>query len=409
MSNRRCRLWCPVVVLILCCGLSPAARAEAPAPPVLWDSVLRGPDGQSATGEVVAYVRPPAAALQPGDQLTEVARVQTGDSGRFVLRAFPSPAFRAAQDSSGWVTVMLFGFSKDRVALATDAVAWRPDPGVQAQSADSSKGRWISSPADLIAPADQFRAADAPSTPRTERPETLILEGSGTKAVRSLEARPKPPPDANCGLMRSRDMGIHEVAIGELHLGDAWGGSFEYTNTKSTSFQTGVSYGGRGWQVGGSDSMTATSTLAQGKNTPPAFREEPQFTTYKAELLFKRFEWRCTRNGYSWDDISTLQPVSWPNGGMREPVGGERAEVPQQQEILRHGDAGRDTHQTKRLEHYSRWCHFRRRLHRRYDIDGGLECRVSVEERPPLPSSCLRLNGHARWKHPSQRHQGLFS
>ena len=69
--------------------------------------------------------------------------------------------------------------------------------------------------------------------------------------------------------------------------------------------------------------MTATSSLAQGKTTPPALREEPQLTTYKAELLFKRFEWRCTRNGYSWEDISTLQPVSWPNGGMRERLGGD--------------------------------------------------------------------------------------
>ena len=321
MSSRRHRLL-PVLVLVLSCVLSPAARADAPAAPVLWDSVLRTPDGEPAAGEVVAYVRPPAAQLQAGHELVEVARVQTGDSGRFVLRAFPSPVFQAAQDPSGWVTVMLFAFSKDRVALATDAVAWRPDPGFQAQSADSTKGRWITSPADLTAPADQFRASEAPSTPNTERPETLTLGDKGMKVVQPLEASPK-PPHTNCGLMKSKDMGIHQVAIGELHLGDAWGGFFEYTNTKSTSFQTGVSYSGRGWQVGGSDSMTATSSLAQGKTTPPAFREEPQFTTYKAELLFKRFEWRCTRNGYSWEDISTLQPVSWPNGGMRERLGGD--------------------------------------------------------------------------------------
>ena len=321
MSDRLCRLLCLAAVLALSFGGSPTARADAPAPPVLWESELRGPDGQPASGEVVAYVRPPAAELQPGD-LIEVARMQVGDSGRFVLRAAPSPAIRAAQDPSGWVTVMLFAFSKDRIALATDAIAWRPDPGFQAQSADSSKGRWVTSPADLIAPADHFRAAEAPSTAEAERPAALILEGKGTKTVRSLEASPK-PPHTNCGLMKSKDVGIHQVAVGELHLGDAWGGFFEYTNTKSTSFQTGVSYSGRGWQVGGSDSMTATSTLAQGKTIPPALREEPQLTTYKAELLFKRFEWRCTRNGYSWEDISTLQPVSWPNGGMREPVGGD--------------------------------------------------------------------------------------
>lgn len=321
MSDRR-RLWCSVVALALTFGISPVARADAPAAPVLWDSVLRSPDGQPTSGEVVAYVRPPAAELQPGDQLVEIARVQTDDSGWFVVRAFPSPAFRAAQDPSGWVTVMLFAFSKDRVVLATDAVAWRPDPGFKAQSADSpAKGRWITSPTDLIAPADRFRAAEAPSTPDTERPESLTLDGKGERAIQPLGAGAK-PAHTNCGLMKSKDMGIHDVAVGELDLGDAWGGFFEYTNTKSTSFQTGVSYSGRGWQVGGSDSMTATSSLGQGKTITPALREEPQLTTYKAELKFKRFEWRCTRNGYSWEDIATLQPVSWPNGGMRERVGG---------------------------------------------------------------------------------------
>src|SRR5688500_2692955 len=184
MSDRLFRLLCLAAVLALSFGASPTARADAPAPPVLWESELRGPDGQPASGEVVAYVRPPAAELQPGD-LIEVARMQVGDSGRFVLRAAPSPAIRAAQDPSGWVTVMLFAFSKDRIALATDAIAWRPDPGFQAQSADSSKGRWVTSPADLIAPADQFRAAEAPSIAEAERPTALILEGKGTKTVRS--------------------------------------------------------------------------------------------------------------------------------------------------------------------------------------------------------------------------------
>ena len=139
-SRRRRRVLCPAVVLILSCVLSPAARADAPGAPVLWDGVLRTPGGELTAGEVVAYVRPPAAELQPGDQLVEVARVRTGDSGRFVVRAFPSPAFRAVQDPSGWVTVMLFAFSKDRVALATDAVAWRPDPGFQAQSVRPEQG-----------------------------------------------------------------------------------------------------------------------------------------------------------------------------------------------------------------------------------------------------------------------------
>jgi hypothetical protein len=63
--------------------------------------------------------------------------------------------------------------------------------------------------------------------------------------------------------------------------------------------------------------------MAQEKVIPPAGREDPHLTTYRAELLFNRFDWRCSRDGYQWEDISTLQPVSWPNGGMRETLGGD--------------------------------------------------------------------------------------
>jgi hypothetical protein len=218
---------------------------------------------------------------------------------------------------------MVFAFTKDSVALAVDAVAWRSDAGFHAQSADSGNGRWITNPADLIASPGRFHAAEAGSTPETERPTTLVLERGGAKAVHPMEANPRRPADRTCGLVRSKDMGIHPVTVGELHLGDAWGGFFEYTNTKSTSFQTGVSYGGRGWQVGGSDYMTATSTMAQKKRIAPVDRQEPRLVGYRAELLFKRFDWRCSKSGYNWEDISTLQPVSWPNGGMRESDGGD--------------------------------------------------------------------------------------
>jgi hypothetical protein len=319
VSDRRRRLLAAAAVLVLCLGVVPVAQAEPPAAPVLWDGVLRAPDGEPAVGDVVAYVRPPADRLQPGDQLTEVAQVRTDRSGRFVIRAVPSPTIRAAQDPSGWVNVMVFAFGQQGTALAVDSVAWRPDPGVHAQSADTSRGRWITSPSDLFAPPGRFHAAEAPPTPETERPTNLVLEGPPPAAVHAMSAPGRSPTGRTCGLVRSRDMGIHPVAVGELHLRDTWGGLFEYTNTKSTSFQVGVSYGGRGWQVGGSDSMTATSTMAQEQTIPPAERDDAQLTTYRAELLFKQFDWRCNSptNMYRWEDISTLQPVSWPNGGMR--------------------------------------------------------------------------------------------
>jgi hypothetical protein len=264
--------------------------------------------------------------LAPGDQLAEIADVRTNDSGRFVIRAVPTDAFRAAQDPSGWVTVMVFAFGEHGMALAQDSVAWKADPGVHAQSADPVHGHWVSSPADLIATPQEFRAAEAPPVSETERPSSLVLDGSAPSNIHGMNERPgRAPAGQTCGLLRSKDMGIHPVTVGEMHLRDAWGGVFEYTNTKSTSFQTGVSYPGRGWQVGGSDSMTATSSMAQNKTIPAASRDDAQLTTYQAELLFKQFDWRCNskRNMYQWEDVSTLQPVSWPNGGMRESVGGD--------------------------------------------------------------------------------------
>src|SRR5690349_24279287 len=116
-------------------GGLPAARTETPFAPVLWDGVLQTADGRPTTGDVIAFVRPPALQLKPGDQLTEIARAKTNDAGHYALRAAPSEAYRAAQDPSGWVNIMVFAFSKDRVALATDAVAWQPDAGFKAQTA----------------------------------------------------------------------------------------------------------------------------------------------------------------------------------------------------------------------------------------------------------------------------------
>jgi hypothetical protein len=327
VSDHRRHLITAIAALVFCLGPLPTARADTPTAPVLWDGVLRNPTGQPAVGDVVAFVRPPADQLKPGDQLTELAQVRTNDAGRFVIRTLPTDAFRAAQDPSGWATVMVFAFGDHGLALAQDSVAWKPDQGVHAQSTDSAHGHWVTTPADLAAPPGEFHAAEAPPVPETERPTNLVLDGSAPATIHAMnESPPQAPAGRSCGLLRSKDMGVHPVAVGEMHLRDAWGGLFDYTSTKSTSFQTGVSYAGRGWQVGGSNSMTATSTMAQQKTIPPADREDAQLTTYRAELLFKQFTWRCNSatNMYQWEDVATLQPVDWPNGGMRESDGGDQ-------------------------------------------------------------------------------------
>jgi hypothetical protein len=103
-----------------------------------------------------------------------------------------------------------------------------------------------------------------------------------------------------------------------MHLNRSWGGFFGYSNTRTTSFQIGVSGDGAHWSAGGSTSMSHQSDTAQNVDFAPDQSEH--LYTWKAIMLFKRFTWRCGMPG-NWKDVQTIEPTDW-TGFMDRPDGG---------------------------------------------------------------------------------------
>lgn len=303
------------------------AQADEGAP-VLWEGEIQTPAGRPAGAEVVAYVRPPASQMETGGGLVAVARTTSDASGHFTLRAAPSDAFRAAQDEAGWVTVMVAALGPQGMSLAVDSVAWKPEPadtrGSRVQAGGAAGGRWVTSPAELLVPpAGHGRGFQPASVDEEEpvvtgeRPTMLVLRGGGASAAKRSSTPMSgghAPEGMSCWPEGSQEVGVRPVAVGELHLNDAWGGLFEYTNTRSTSFQVGVSYDGGSWQAGGSVSMDDTSQLAQEQTVPPRELGATRFYGYKADMLFKRFKWGCIRGTSTQVTAYTLEPVDWTGG-----------------------------------------------------------------------------------------------
>ncbi|MGH9035151.1 MAG: hypothetical protein ACRD0O_05250, partial [Acidimicrobiia bacterium] len=203
------------------------ARAEPPVP-LLWAGEIRNAAGQPSPAELVAYVRPPASRLTEGDTLVPLARATADPSGHFALRAAPNDAVRSYADPAGWVTVMVAAFSDDGgMTLAVDSVAWKP--AGRTLSGDDAAGHWVSSPAELFAPAGYSAAV---ASPESERPGVLVLSASARR--RPMERRPVGPDPGWCvGPHKTTEVGDHWVPVGELHMNKDWGGLFEYTNTKT--------------------------------------------------------------------------------------------------------------------------------------------------------------------------------
>jgi hypothetical protein len=292
----------------------PVAQA-ADAAPALWEGEIRTADGQPAHGaEVVAYARPPATQLQPGARLAPVARTTTDPSGHFTLRAEPTGVMRTVADEAGWATIMVTAHSREGMTLAIDSVAWKPEAGYSARSVGVAPGRWVTSPADLFATDRGYRTASAAdedpgAASEEERPSVLVLSPRG----RDRNFSAKGVTDG-CGLSDSKDLGVKPVAVGELFLERAWGGTFNYTNTKTTSFQIGVSESGKDWRVGGSVSMTKQSTVQSlGKVNAAGGLQRLR---WRADMIYKRFQWFCGDDTYNYF-MYTLEPTEW-TGGMRQ-------------------------------------------------------------------------------------------
>jgi hypothetical protein len=292
-------------------AVSPATAT--PSAPLLWAGEIRNAAGQPSAAELVAYVRPPASRLSQGDALVPLARAKADSSGRFALRAAPNDAVRSYADPAGWVTVMVAAFSDDGgMTLAVDSVAWKP--AGRTLSGDDAAGRWVTSPAELFAGPGYAATGSTPD--QGERPDVLVLSTGDRR--RPMESRPVGPDPGWCvGPHRTTDAGDSWVSVGELHMNNYWGGLFEYTNTKSTSFQIGASIDGGRWSTAGSVSMDDSSSFSQETTIGSAGHE--RLHTYKALMKFKRFTWRCARG--EWHDAETIEPVDW-TGDMDVPVGG---------------------------------------------------------------------------------------
>ncbi|HET9770401.1 MAG TPA: hypothetical protein VFS16_05890 [Acidimicrobiia bacterium] len=320
-----------VAVAVVALGLigSPAVRAEVPAP-ALWDGTVLGADGRPAGAEIVAYARPSGLGLDEGSApLREIARTRADGAGRYVLRSLHTDALRAAQDQDGWTNVMVAAFGDDgSFNLAFDSVSWVPAGGFSAAGADrpnsDRRGRWVTTPAErLAAERGEIRAlsADADEDPAQvamERPTKMVLSGHGERGV-SAQGAPKPskPADRNCmALLESKDLDVHFTKVGEVHADRQWGGFFQYSTTRSTSFQVGVRQGG-GWAVGGSTSSLQNS---QATTTSAARLAPQQMYHFAADLKYGWYKWKCYSRD-RWYEGESIQPYTW-KGGLRQTEGG---------------------------------------------------------------------------------------
>ena len=253
--------------------------------PVLWEGVVESPAGAPVAGsEVVAYARPPAAQLVPGQPLPEVARTKSGVAGRFTLRAAPSGALTELADPEGWVNVMVTATTPAGTTLAVDSVAWHD-------------GRWVTDP------AERYRGAEPAIA--FERPSALVLADEATRVPVKT-----PPEPGRCVYLDGRSLGKHYAQIGEMYMQQGWSGFFEYTSTKSTSWQVGASYDG-----GVSYKQAGTNTFSQSVKTGGDDLKDPntlRHKVYSIELIFMEYRWRCgIAPGSDPYEVLTIEATRW--------------------------------------------------------------------------------------------------
>lgn len=319
------------VAAVLFIVAMPSARADEPSLPVLWQGIVQSPDGGAASGtEVVAYARPPADRLREGtNSLVPIARATTDSQGRYVLRSGRSEALKGAEDGLGWVTVMVSAMGPDGVTMAIDTVAWQPTSGTRADSdrkGGDAAGRWLTTVAEQIGAsrtAGTYRAAsDAgdPGAVADERPAVMVLSGRDADAEPRFSALATPPPMRTHGMCagpyKVENLDKNTVQVGELHLNSRWSGQFKYWQAKTTSIQVGVRPAGRGWSAGGSVSSLKGDSLS---HENPILAENHMYT-YRAEMIFKRFTWNCSRAD-QWHWVDTVEPVEWTGGMERTDFG----------------------------------------------------------------------------------------
>lgn len=312
--------------------LAPAFTVPVSAgePPVLWAGDVQTPSGGPAEGiEVIAYARPPVERLERGAPLVEVVRTVTDSAGHYTLRAAPTPEVADSTDEAGWLTVMVVALSADGMALSMDSIAWQPAGDAGTAQTLAGAGRWVTDPAarESTPRRGRYSAATATaegSNDRTaaERPKVMTLSAEGAQASESTfraMSEGHSPEGGWCAPDGSTDKGVSRVAIGELHLNRDWGGLFEYTNTRTSSFTVGVSHDGRRWK--GGSSVTTSKHSSFGQEQSIASQATDRFWTYRADMRFKQFRWICRPGLPTVYTAYTLEPTQWTGGLWQETIG----------------------------------------------------------------------------------------
>jgi hypothetical protein len=125
---------------------------------------------------------------------------------------------------------MVVAFGADgSVAMAVDSVAWQPSGGgtVGAASAGAVSGRWVTSPSERER-RGRVRAASVDGKEPTadtsvERPSVLVLASSPGQPVVAAQGATVGPRIPMCaGPHEAKDMGVHPVRVGEIHLNKDW-------------------------------------------------------------------------------------------------------------------------------------------------------------------------------------------
>lgn len=304
-----------MVLALLLVAPTAAVSASEPALPLLWAGQVQDQAGrQQSDVEVVAFARPPVEALEAGVPLAEVARATTNREGHFSLRTAPSADMTENADPAGWTTVMVAAFSPEGMTLALDSVAWE-----RGREFGAANGRWVTSPAERNGRATRFMSTQqVGALTSNERPSVMVLDTDSSGVSRTRPYR-RPSEVRGCALYDSKEVGRTKVPIGELHLENHWGGFFDYTNTKTTSFQIGFSRDGKPWKVAGSVSMDRARETGQGRQIPVT-DGAPLLYTYKLDMIFKDLTWFCGGE-YNYYFAETREPTDW-TGGMRQEVGG---------------------------------------------------------------------------------------
>lgn len=330
MTRRRRAPGAVILAALAVVGVSVpvAAEEEASLAPVLWEGAVETAGGRPAEVEVVAYRRPAGASLRDGDELVPIAAARTDGQGRFTLRA-PEASLADVADEAGWATVMLAAASSDGMVLAVDSVAWQPDrsgvEAVTAQTVDGAQGRWVTAPSERANQQAVTAASAEGESPvgdsaqmEEERPRTLVLAPApGGGRVTAAQATTGPRGHPKCVVRGSEPVNNDlplPVLVGELHRERHWAGEFKYTNTSTSSFQVGYSVDGKVWKVAGSTSFHSGGDHEEGSTSFGYEQAENQlvFRQYFAEMLFRRFTWRCGEP--YWYDVFTVEPVEWTGG-----------------------------------------------------------------------------------------------